>query len=234
MSSRLIVAAAAAVALLSVKPASAATLVFGSFSYVGPTTVSYDNSTGSLTGFSVPIAFNYVSGASGVVGTPATGYGPQAATLTFSANRLGNVATGFGQGAQEMALTAFSITRDTPFGGKSNLLSGSATKSVLHGTLGGSVANLEGSMSAGATIVYTSDFLTFPPPTDADFSWAMQSVSPPLAISGTNFRSFNASIAGTFGYNGRPSSVPEGSSLALLTVGLVPVGMLLRKRRSPK
>src|SRR5207248_1172852 len=150
---------------------------------------------------------------SAVVGTPATGYGPQTATLTFSAPRTGDVASGFGQGAQEMSLTTFSIIRDTPFGGHSNLLSGSASKALLHGTLGGSVANLDASIGAGATIHYTSDFLTFPPPTDADLSWAVESVSPPLAIQGNNFRSFDASIAGTFGYNGRASSnVPEGSS----------------------
>src|SRR5437899_96160 len=78
---------AAASALLAARPASAVTFTFGSFSFVGPTQVHYDNATGLFTGSNVQINFNY--NPAGIVGVPAPGFGTQSALLTFSAHSLG-------------------------------------------------------------------------------------------------------------------------------------------------
>lgn len=223
--------AAAAGAMAASVPASAVTFTFGSFSFVGPTKVQYDNATGILSGTNVEINFNYDP--NGVLGTPATGFGPQSAMLTFSAHSLTPVTTFAGLGFQDLQLDSFSILRTTPFNGSSNLLSGDSTLGTLSGVLGGSTAGFTSSMGAGATINYNSDFLTFPPPTDADLAWTFTSVTPPLGVSGSNFSSFEASVAGTFGYNSKPSAVvPEPGVVTMLLGAGVGGALFLRRKTS--
>jgi hypothetical protein len=232
MSLRRIAVLVAAASCFAAKPASAVTFTFASFSYVGPARANYNNATGVITGIDIPINFNYVMG--GINGTPATGFGSQSAKLSFTATRLGNVNSFFGVGFQHMQLNSFAITRTTPFNGQDNLLSGNVSESVLSGQLGGSAASQLGSVGAGATVFYASDFLTFPPATDADFSWALQSVFPSLSINGANFSTFHATVAGSFGYNLQPSAVPEAGSLTMLAIGLVPLGIMIRRKYALK
>lgn len=225
---RSLVLCAALSALAFAAPASAVTFTFGSFSFVGPTQVHYDNATGLFTGSNVQVNFNY--NASGIVGTPATGFGTQSALLTFSAHSLGPAGSFFGLGFQDLKLDSFSLLRTTPFNGLSNLLSGNSTLGTLSGALGGSTGSYNSSMGAGAVISYNSNFLVFPPATDADLSWTLTSITPPLAISGSNFASFDASIAGTFGYNPMPLAVPEPGVVGMM-VGSGIGGLLFLRRK---
>jgi hypothetical protein len=222
---------AAGLALVAVAPANAVTLTFASFSYVGPAQAHYNGGTGVLSGVSIPIKFNYVS--SGLpLGFPATGYGSQNALLSFTASSTANAGSFAGIGFQAMNLSSFAITVNGGIYNGMNLLSGSVNQTVLSGTLGGTTATHLGSMGAGATVTYASDFLTFPAATDADLGWTLTSVDPPLALAGNNFSTFDATVAGTFGYN--VATVPEASSFALLGVGLAPLALALRKRRSTR
>src|ERR1051326_7669582 len=78
-------------------------------------------SLGALVGQKIPVKFKFLANP-GVKGQPATGFGMQDAQLTFTALRLGNAESLLGMGSQDLRLYSFSIVRDTPLGGKTNLL----------------------------------------------------------------------------------------------------------------
>jgi hypothetical protein len=201
---------------------------FARFSAVFPGTVHYFNG-GALIAQKIPVRFKYLS-APGVKGTPATGFDVQDALFSFTAVRLGPVDSLLEIGTQPLRLYSFSFTLETPLNGRSNLLSGTASRGDLRGLLGASSALFQSRTDRGAAISYTSDFLDFAPFEPAELDWILTGITPSLALSGSNFRAFNAGITGGFSYGTSPiASVPEGSSLALFGTILLPLTWALRR-----
>ena len=246
----------AAIGASSLLPASAVTYQFCSFSYntaFGQIFAHYDNASGVLSGVNVPVKFNYVSGV--ISGVPVTGFGSIDATLTFHAVRKAD-ASGNVNGPtlgrnleQAMTLTDFSLISTQAFTvrgvlGKHNLLSGSAGNALdpddyalLAGRNGGATASLDGSISGGTSVVFSSDFIDFHNSTDADFKFNFDGINPTFRKGGLNLLTFNAQLTGQFGVNPAPTAadVPEPGSVALVLGLAGPASLLaIRSRRRRK
>ena len=247
----------ASVGIGSLTQASAITFQFGSFSYdtaFGSIFPTYDNLTGVLSGINIPVKFNYVSGV--ISGNPATGFGSLDAKLTFHAVRKSD-STGNASGPtlggnleQAMTLTDFSLTSNSSFTvmgvtGRRNLLSGNAGNdldpsdyALLAGKNRGSTSSLDGSISGGTSIEFTSDFVNFTGLSDADFKFNFNGISPSFRKgANNNFQSFFSQLTGQFGANPAPSAInaPEPGGLALIIGGTIPLSILtVRLRRKKK
>lgn len=123
----------------------------------------------------------------------------------------------------------------TVYAAGSNLLSGTFTDVSITGQTNATAAAYNGSTSSGSTILFTSDFLTFAPNSDFDFSIALTSLSPLLfADPGKALRTFEAYSTGSFSSEPAPlvGGVPEPSVWGMLIVGFGLVGVQVRRRRS--
>ena len=230
----LIVAITAAVTALA-QPSFASVFTFASFDYVGPGTVSYNNTTGVLSASNIDIKIRMNSGASGVLGALKHGAAYNTdydAKLSFTAASLGSAAAYGVIGVQDLALTSCDIELNSALGGKTQFLTGTADIAQLEGRIGGTAGALLTSTGAGATINYTSQFANVPGViTEADLAWAFSSVSPSLTISGANFANFNGIVTGSFGINGT-NNAPEPASMALLAGGSIGVAVMGRRRKA--
>jgi len=188
-------------------------------------------SPGIMIGTKIPAKFKYLP-EPGTHGTPETGFGSEDASFSFTAARIGPADDLLGFGVQRLRLFSFSVTLETPIYGKSNLLSGTASGGELKGLLGSNAAVFQSNSADGASLSYSSDFLVFPNGDDAGLNWVLTGVSPSLAINGSNYRAFNASLTGDFDYGRAPlANVPEGSSFLLFVAGLLPVAWIVYWRR---
>jgi len=254
-----VVLAGAAVILGSAAPARAVPASFAQFSEASPggnlftllggsPETDFGTSTGGPLGAPIPVNFTYLT----VLGVlPVDLQGVQAATLAMTSSTTLPVTTGFGgtvgaqtfNGAGSLS-NSIAITRNTPaaegFNTKTNLLTVTFTNSTLLGILGSSAPQMSAdTATAGVTVNYSSDFLTFPNG-EHNFSLTFSSWSSigdnggpgGLQIGGVEqalfFLSATAAGAGTFGGNAIP--VPEPSSILIAALGLI--GLIRVARRS--
>lgn len=123
----------------------------------------------------------------------------------------------------------------TTYAAGSNLLSGTFTDVSIAGQTNSSSAAYGGSTTSGSTIVFTSDFLTFAPGSEYDFSISLTALSPLLfANPGASLRSFEAYSTGSFSSDPAPivGGVPEPSVWGMLIIGFGLVGVQVRRRRN--
>ncbi len=119
----------------------------------------------------------------------------------------------------------------------SNLLSGTFTDVTIAGQNNATSAGFGGSTGGGAVITFTSDFLTFAPTGDKDFSISLTSLTPVLtATAGKALRSFRAYSTGSFSSDPAPmiNGVPEPSVWGLMIIGFGMVGIQTRRRSGNK
>lgn len=117
----------------------------------------------------------------------------------------------------------------------SNLLTGTFNDVSIAGQTNSSSAAYGGSTTSGSTILFTSDFVTFAPQSDYDFSISLTSLSPLLfAQPGKALRSFTAYSTGSFSSEPAPlvNAIPEPTVWGMLIVGFGLVGVQSRRRRT--
>lgn len=228
---------ALALVATSAMPASAQLQQFASFLYnAGTDLVSYN--AGNINGTDIPIVFNYNEVMPPFLGTPSVGFGAINARLSFSGTRDNDAIMETAiSGLQRVNLNSFTIVGAAgSVADGMNLISGSAVPSKLTGIFNGATATLSGTVSSGSTIMFTSDFLTFPtipPATNASFTWTLNNVQPGLSLSGNNYNNFNSTVQGAFSYSPEAAVIPEPGSVAFLiaSVGIGGGFMLSRLRK---
>ncbi len=123
------------------------------------------------------------------------------------------------------------------FAAGSNLLSGTFTNSTIAGARSGTAAGFSGS-TPSSMINYTSDFLTFVPGSNFDFSISLTQIAPTLnalPTAGTPtraLRTFRAVAGGQFSSDPAPiPNVPEPAIWLQLITGFGLVGLAARRRK---
>lgn len=224
--------------------AHADTVTFGQFSQRNPSArlfqyVNKDkgaakkaeiHTTGTPTGTktaSIPVYYIF-----SLFSLPADLTGIQNAHLTVDfISNLGT--TGSGSSRKQLFDTvtsgSISIIRDTAAaegtGTRKNLLTVSFTNAELDASeLGGSFTFKS---NVNSTISYSSDFVTFRPNADKDFSFSFSGASPTFdSVLGSSGRNSRFSGTGTFAVQ----PVPEASTWAMMVAGFGVVGFGLRRR----
>lgn len=254
-SSRLALASVAAAVVLAGAPAHAALTTFANFTGLDSNTgVRFQNG-----------AANNVSGTSGSLYTidsssPSNAPGSRLVSFSFLqptlAATVNNVTSSFTLFAstaspaqtfgsftlQSNLVGGFSFLStsaiavgNTVYAAGSNLLSGTFNDVSIAGQTNASSAAYGGSTTSGSTIVFTSDFVTFAPQSDYDFSISLTSLSPLLfAQPGSALRSFEAYSTGSFSSEPAPlvNAIPEPTVWGMLIVGFGLVGVQSRRRRT--
>ena len=126
------------------------------------------------------------------------------------------------------------------YGIGSNLLSGVFTQGAIFGQRLGTSGSFSASTSGGASITYTSDFLSFAPTVDRDFSISFTSIASALQAIPTAgnpsraLRTFRAFSTGSFSSDPAPevTAVPEPAVWGLMIVGFGMVGIQTRRRKT--
>ncbi len=243
------VSIAALVGLASAMPAQAALTTFANFTGIDADAgVRFDNNGtgGSLYTITTPTAttpgsrlvkFSFLQGALSAV-----------SDVTASFTMLGNTTSpaqltgGFLiqpniTGAFSFLSTSALMIGGTNYAVGSNLLSGSFTDVTIAGQENASSAAYSGSTGGGATISFTSDFVTFAPGSDYDLSISLSSLAPLLSVTpGNALNSFDAYSTGSFSSEPSPTvnAVPEPSVWGLMIVGFGLVGVQARRRNGVK
>lgn len=227
-------------------PSQAAITTFASYSAVNTAANIYWKNDGSTatngTGGSL---YTIASGASTAPGT---------AKINFSflqpalASQVGNVIADFtllGSVTNSPAITAdgfkiqpliagsFSIKstsaityNGTTYDAGAILLSGTFDQASIFGATGSTSGSVSSATSSGATINYTSDFLTFGS-TIRDYALSLTSIVSPLTSSdGSALQSFSGVSTGSFS-----TAVPEAATWAMFISGFGLMGATLRRRR---
>ena len=191
-------------------------------------------STGGALGAAVPINFQYEPGAGTL---PADLQGLQSATLSMTSSTLSPVTTSFGGTVAQQPITGLGaggtvtdtikITRTTPAteggGSRTNLLTVTFT-GKLQGTIGAPNPSLIADTTAGDTVTYTSDFLSFAQSTAQDFNVGFSSwdplVTPPSGLgidaSDNYYNSATAAAVSVFDFESNSTVIPEPASLPIL------------------
>lgn len=132
---------------------------------------------------------------------------------------------------------SFVTTQEIIAGGRtfaagSNLLSATFVNAEISGVTPSSSGSFT---SNNASVVYTSDFLTFDNTLDRDFAFGLTSITSPLVRAGptTALRNFRAVSTGTFSSDPAPlSAIPEPEMWGLMVVGFGLVGVQMRRRKT--
>lgn len=180
------------------------------------------------------ISFTYL----GVTGLPAELQGPQNARLILSATTTASAVTAAGTRVIQPfnALLTIQIVRETPYNGRTNLLTATVTPS---GASNAELTGDQGASSAGFSastpvqnIAFTSDFVSFSGSSNRDLGLSFSSVSPQYGL-GTNFvNSFAAAGTGTFAVNQIPFFfVPTAAAISVSGRVLTPKGRGLANAR---
>ncbi len=187
--------------------------------------VSYDNSSGIVSGSDIPV---YVT-----LFTP-NSYGPNPvqATFSFSADTAGPAFSIFGgliEGVSTVSNVSFSLTADTAVGGDTDILSGSASNGSFTGNSSGFSLSGQNTGSPDDGIVYNSDFIDTSSLTDYslqfNFPVPLNGDSDAPGVNDGVLDSFTADLGpGTF----VASPVPEPATFSMIGLG---AAMLLRRRR---
>ena len=183
------------------------------------------------------------------------------ATFTFLASVTNSPAIGVagydiesGLSGTFSFLSVNSITiNNHVFAAHSNLLTGTFSNLGIIGPNNGTSGSANSATTSGATIVYTSDFLSFVPTNDRDLSLSLSAITssvtaaptrqvphPVTMNKGLNFvanyalRSFRATSTGSFSTDPAPlvTAIPEPQVWALLVAGFGLVGVQVRRRRT--
>lgn len=132
---------------------------------------------------------------------------------------------------------------NTTFATGSNLLSGTFTSAQISGDRNGSSAGFSASTPA-ATIIYTSDFLSFVGGSNFDFANSLTSIAPLFNATASNngvinapnkaLRTFRALVGGQFSSDPAPitPTIPEPAVWAQLIAGFAMVGLAARRRKA--
>ncbi len=126
----------------------------------------------------------------------------------------------------------------TTYATGSNLLSGTFTQAAIFGARNGTSGSFSASTTSGSSITYTSDFLSFAPTVDRDFSISLTSITGVLQAVPTGgtpnraLRTFRAFGSGSFSSDPAPvvTAVPEPAVWGLMIVGFGMVGFQARRR----
>ena len=131
-------------------------------------------------------------------------------------------------------LSASALTvGSTTYAAGSNLLSGTFNDVTISGQTNATSAGFGGSTGGGATILFTSDFVSFAPGSEFDLSVSLTSLTPVLtSTAGKALRTFRAYSTGSFSAEPAPmaNGVPEPSVWGLMIVGFGLVGIKARSR----
>ncbi|MGN6366798.1 MAG: PEP-CTERM sorting domain-containing protein [Phycisphaerae bacterium] len=207
--------------------AHAAPIMFGTFTEPSAAQgFTYTNVGGAVSTISVstPVDFEF---------TAPTGLTTidHAATLTITCPAILTPAStaGFLVVDQPISLAILSIIEN---GTGKNLLTANFTGDIT-GKLNTHNADLSGDDTAGNTVTYSSDFLTFAGSPGSSFNLGLATLSPSLSIGPGGFlNSFIANIDGQFSadnVSGGGPGTPEPASLATLALGAT---ALLTRRRT--
>lgn len=259
ISAAAIVAAAVAVTA----PASAVITTFASFSPIGTDANFYFKNSGSngssgtsasvytiasasskVTG-SVDVKFSFLQPAISPYVTDVTAKFTLFASLTNTpAQSVGTapapvflVQPGISGGFSFLSTAPITIG-STTYAAGANLLTGVFNQGVVFGQRLATSGSFSSATSSGATITYTSDFLSFVPTVDRDFSISLTSIQAALQALPTNsvpnraLRTFRAVSGGTFSSDPAPTvtAVPEPAVWGLMIVGFGMVGIQSRRR----
>lgn len=250
---------AAVLAAIASAPASAVITTFASFSPIGTAAnvrwvnsgtngsngtggKIYSTATGSSTvagsrnvsfSFLQPAIAPFVTGHTAVFtlnGTVASG-NPAALAGGFLVQKNFN-------GTMSFTSTSAITVSNTTYAAGSNLLSVAFGAAAITGARNSTSGSLSGSTSAGSTVLFTSDFLTFTNSLDQDFALSLTSIASPLQAIPSNgiptraLRNFRAVAGGTFSSDPAPivNAIPEPQVWGLLVIGFGMVGLQVRRR----
>ncbi len=122
----------------------------------------------------------------------------------------------------------------TTYATGANLLSGVFNQGAIFGQNGGTSGSFSASTTSGATVTYTSDFLSFAPTVDRDFALSLTSITSPLAraSSARALRTFKAVSTGSFSTDPAPlvTAIPEPEVWGMMIVGFGMIGVQVRRR----
>jgi hypothetical protein len=228
----------------SAVPAQAGTQTFGQFTQRDPNKRLFQyvkkdvglnkkaeiHTTGTPTGnttASIPIYYVF-----SMFTLPADLTGIQNAHLTVDfISNLGTTGSGSSRAQLFDTITngSISIVRDTPAaegtGTRTHLLTVSFTNAELDASQNDGSFTFKS--NSNSVITYTSDFLSFNPLADKDFSFSFSGASPTFSsVLGSSSRSMRFSGTGTFAVQ----PVPEVSSWAMMVAGFGILGAALRRR----
>jgi hypothetical protein len=168
-----------------------------------------------------------------LINTPLALQGFQTAAMTIDAQTaLQSIASGTSRNQGGFA-GSIRFIRSTPYLGLTNLLTLTFTGATLTTTQGGGSGSLIAS-TPGSSIVATSDFLTFAPNVQHDFSLALSALQPSFASNGPSGygRNTRGNVSGTFASDPAPTAVPEPATWAMLILGFGLVGVASRRRKA--
>jgi hypothetical protein len=189
--------------------------------------VSYDNSSGVVTGSDIPVDVTFLS-----PNSYGAGSNQVAATFSFSADTSGtaeSILGGLIEGVPVVSNVSFSLTADTAVSGDTNILSGTAESGAFSGN--STAFTLSGqNPTDNDGIAYNSDFINVAALDDYSFQFNFENpnagggASP--GVNGGVLDSFTADLGpGSFAAD----AVPEPASLGLLGIGAL--GLCARRRR---
>jgi len=174
-----------------------------------------------------PVTFTFFSN---VTGLPAALQGPQDARV-FISSRTTATATTTGNTTSQPFNLIFTIrvVRETPFGGRSNLLTAIITPAgdsnpVLSGGEGGTSAGFSASTPL-QNIEFTSDFVSFIGSSSRDLTLGFSSVLPSFSLQNSFVSSFTAAGTGTFAADQAPFfMIPTAATVSVSGRVLSPKG----------
>jgi hypothetical protein len=219
----------------------AAPITFANFNEVdsNPNFAFSNNGTNASFGTTPTDQVLFTFQATGLSGPlPAALLGGQPATLTVSDSTAASAISGGGLAIQPLnGVMTLSFTRNTPYMGKSNLLTATVTPvsgtPSLAGATGTSTLSLNGTGTPSENVVFSSDFVDFSNTVSRDVGMTFTGVTPAVSICGNLLCGFSDNAAGTFDSDPPPVAVPvtEPASGLVLGTALLGLARFRRKRR---